>query len=144
MPDEEMNQQAKKKYKILWVKDLVGKCLLLTQGQPTKQNQFSVQYCHAFTHTFSSGSVVKNPLANAGDAGSIPREGNGNPLQYSCLGNPMDRGACPWGRKRVRRNLATKRQQFCFSFLLFHYVLFNVPLIFLLFYLFRQNCLKDN
>ena len=45
------------------------------------------------------GSVVKNPLANAGDPGSIPGtgrspgEGNGNPLQYSCLGNPMDRGA---------------------------------------------------
>ena len=45
------------------------------------------------------GSVVKNPPANAGDLGSIlgsgrsPGEGNGNPLQYSCLGNPMDRGA---------------------------------------------------
>ena len=44
-------------------------------------------------------SVVKNPPANAGDAVSIPGlgrspgEGNGNPLQYSCLGNPMDRGA---------------------------------------------------
>ena len=43
-------------------------------------------------------SVVKNPPANAGDAGSIPGsgrspgEGNGNPLQYPCLGNPMDRG----------------------------------------------------
>ena len=48
-------------------------------------------------------SVVKNPHANAGDTrdiGSIPGEGNGNPLQYSCLGNPMDRGACsPWGGK---------------------------------------------
>ena len=48
---------------------------------------------------FPGDSVVKNPLANAGDAGSIPgsgkfpREGNGNPLQYSCLENPMDRGA---------------------------------------------------
>ena len=45
------------------------------------------------------GSVVKNPPANAGDAGLIsalgrcPGEGNDNPLQYSCLGNPMDRGA---------------------------------------------------
>ena len=45
------------------------------------------------------GSVVKNPPANAGDLGSIlgsgrsPGEGNGNPLQYSCLGNPKDRGA---------------------------------------------------
>ena len=37
--------------------------------------------------------MVKNPPANAGDVGSIPGEGNGSPLQYSCLGNPMDRGA---------------------------------------------------
>jgi len=43
--------------------------------------------------------VVKNPPANAGDAHSIPGsgrspgEGNGNPLQYSCWDNPMDRGA---------------------------------------------------
>ena len=46
---------------------------------------------------FPGGSVVKNSPANAGDIGSIPGlgripgEGNGNPLQYSCLGNPMDR-----------------------------------------------------
>ena len=46
--------------------------------------------------------VVKNLIANAGDIrdvgsipglGSFPAEGNGNPLQYSCLENPMDRGA---------------------------------------------------
>ena len=48
---------------------------------------------------FPGGSVVKNLPANAGDMGLIPDlgispgEGNGNPLQYSCLGNPMDRGA---------------------------------------------------
>ena len=42
--------------------------------------------------------MVKNPLANSGDTGSIPGsgrspgEGNGNPFQYSCLKNPMDRG----------------------------------------------------
>ena len=48
---------------------------------------------------FPGGSVVDNPPDNSGDAGSIPGsgrspgEGNGNPLQYSCLGNPMDRGA---------------------------------------------------
>ena len=48
---------------------------------------------------FASGSVVKNAPANAGDAGLIPAsgrspgEGNGNPLQYSCLENPVDRGA---------------------------------------------------
>ena len=48
---------------------------------------------------FPGGSVVKNPPAHAGDLGSIPGsgrspgDGNGNPLQYSCLENPMDRGA---------------------------------------------------
>ena len=45
---------------------------------------------------FPGGSVVKNPLANAGDTTSILGsgrslgEGNGNPLQYSCLQNPTD------------------------------------------------------
>ena len=48
---------------------------------------------------FPGGSVVKNPLAGIGDVSSIPEserspgEENGNALQYSCLGNPMDRGA---------------------------------------------------
>ena len=48
---------------------------------------------------FLDGSVVKNSPANAGEAGSIPGsggspgEGNGNPFQYSCLENPVDRGA---------------------------------------------------
>ena len=57
---------------------------------------------------FPGGSVVKNPPANAGDVGLIPRqgrfpaEGNDDPVQHSCLGNPMDRGAwqagySPWG-----------------------------------------------
>ena len=47
---------------------------------------------------FSGGSVVKNPPTNVGDtgltpgSGRLPEEGNGNLLQYSCLGNPMDRG----------------------------------------------------
>ena len=47
---------------------------------------------------FPGGSVVKNLPANAGDLGSTPglrrspEEGTGNPLKYSCLGNPMDRG----------------------------------------------------
>ena len=48
---------------------------------------------------FPGGSVVKNLPANAGDVGSIPGlerspgEGKGNPLQYSCLENFMDRGS---------------------------------------------------
>ena len=51
---------------------------------------------------FPGGSVVKNLPANAGvhvanslQSGRSPRRGNDNPLQFSCLGNPMDRGA--WG-----------------------------------------------
>ena len=50
-------------------------------------------------HEMHVGSVVKNLLANAGEVGSVPGsgrlpgEGNGNPLKYSCLENPMDRGA---------------------------------------------------
>ena len=48
---------------------------------------------------FPGGSDSKEPACNAGDPGSIPGtrrspgESNGNPLQYSCLGNSMDRGA---------------------------------------------------
>ena len=62
----------------------------------------------------------KESGCNAGKAGPIPgsgrhsAEGNGNPLQYSCLGNPHGQrrlpGYCPWGHKRVRDNLATKQQ----------------------------------
>ena len=66
---------------------------------------------------FPGGSVVKNSPANAGDMGLItgparsPGEGNGNPLQYSCLRIPWTEesgGYCPWGHKRVGHNLATK------------------------------------
>ena len=48
---------------------------------------------------FPGGSVVKNPLVNARDTGLFPGSGrtsgeeNGSPLQYSCLGSPMDREA---------------------------------------------------
>ena len=49
---------------------------------------------------FPGVSAIKNSPANAGDVGSIPGsgrtpgKGKGNPLEYSCLGNPMERGAC--------------------------------------------------
>ena len=61
---------------------------------------------------FSSVSDGKASAYNTGDLGSVPGfgrspgEGNGNPLQYSCLENPMDRGS--WWVTRVRHNLATK------------------------------------
>ena len=55
-----------------------------------------------FSRDFPGGSVIKNLPANAGDSGDAvsipgsgisPERGNGNPLQYSCLKNSMDRGA---------------------------------------------------
>ena len=66
---------------------------------------------------FPGGSVSKESACNARDTGSISGlgrssgEGNGNQLQYSCLGKPMDRGA--WqgtaqGVSRVGHELATK------------------------------------
>ena len=67
---------------------------------------------------FPGGSAGKNPSANAGDMGSIldpgrsPGGGNGNPLQYSCLENSMDREAW-WATVHVvavRHNLAIKQQ----------------------------------
>ena len=68
-----------------------------------------------------TAQLVKESACKVGDRGLIPGwrrspgEGNGNPLQYSCLENPMDRG--PWqgtvyGITRVRHNLAIKLQQF--------------------------------
>ena len=68
---------------------------------------------------FPCSSVSKESACNAGDLGSIPEsgrslgEGNGNPLQYPCLGNSMDRGAwwaAAHGIARVRHNLVTKQQ----------------------------------
>ena len=63
---------------------------------------------------FPGGAVVENLPANAGDTGDTglvpdpgrsPGEGSGHPLQYSCLGNPVDRGAW-WsmGSQRVRHD----------------------------------------
>ena len=65
--------------------------------------------------------MVESLPANAGDMGSVPesggspRGGNDNPLQYSCLGNPMDRGAQQAAvhgvTKGIRHDLVTKLQQ---------------------------------
>ena len=78
--------------------------------------------------------MVKNPPASAGEVSLIPGllrsygEGNGNPLQYFCLGNPMDRGA--WqatvhgvarqfmGLQESQHDLVTKQQQARFKYFL--------------------------
>ena len=75
--------------------------------------------CYKLKLGFPGNSAVKNPPANAGDIGDVssipglgrpPGEGNGNPLQYSCLENPMVREA--WqatvhGVTRIGHDLAT-------------------------------------
>ena len=62
---------------------------------------------------FPGGSDGKESACNAGDLGSIPGlgrspgGGHGNPLQYSCLENPMDKGACgpqSIGSQRVKQD----------------------------------------
>ena len=73
--------------------------------------------------------VVKNPLASAGNirnTGLItglersPRGGNGNPLQYSCLGNPTDRAwqATAHSVTKSRTQLSDLRSQYYFSYIL--------------------------
>ena len=87
--------------------------------------------------------VVKNSPANAGDTrdtgsvpgwGRSPGEWNGNPLRYSCLGNPLDRGA--WhttvhGVARVENDWMTKQQQIFYSKYPFvHDWIVNDPLVY--------------
>ena len=68
---------------------------------------------------FPGGSVAKNMSANAGDSGLIPGlgrssgEGNGKPLHYSCLENPIDRGAWRATVHRVAKSRAQLNTHAC-------------------------------
>ena len=75
-------------------------CLLGRWRLPENCTYLADVWCDLLSvQGFLGGSGIKNPPANAGDMGLIPGwgrfsgGGNGNPLQYSYLGNPMDRGA---------------------------------------------------
>ena len=81
------------------------------------EEQLRENICTIYT-SFPGGSDGKESTYDVGDLGLIPGlgrshgEGNGNPLQYSCLENPMDRGA--WQATahraaRIRHNLAAER-----------------------------------
>ena len=104
---------------------MVRKCLL------SNYEWFSVPVF--IVRGFSGGSVGKESTCNAGDLGLIsgfgrsPREGNGSPLKYSCLRNPINRGAW-WakfhGLPIVGCNLVTKHQQHLFVHLLFLFIIF--------------------
>ena len=81
-----------------------------------------LQYCVSFRYTsFPGSSEVKASGCNAGDLGSIPGlgrlpgEGNGNPLQYSCLENPMDGGAW-WATVHGVAKSRTLLNNFTFTF----------------------------
>ena len=79
---------------------------------------------------FPGGSVVKNPPAGDADlipeSGRSPPEGNGNPLQYSCLGNPMERGAW-WaivcGLQKSQTQLSDWAHSICMSMLFSQFIL---------------------
>ena len=72
-------------------------------------------YLFLYRSSFPGGSVIKNPPANAEDVGSVPELGrslgerNGNPLCFSCLENPMDKGA--WWATVHWVTRVTKQQQ---------------------------------
>ena len=88
----------------------------------------------------ASGSVSR--------LGRSPGRGNGNPLQYSCLGNPVDRGALQvkiHGISRVRHDLVTKQQQVLVNKILCSIETFSlameVSIIQLIMYIRIQMCL---
>ena len=72
---------------------------MLEQESPYQKGEVSIWDLMDLPGGFPGSSVVKNSLYKAGDTGSIPgwgrspAEGNGNPLQYPCLGSPVNRGA---------------------------------------------------
>ena len=81
---------------------------------------------------FPGGPEVKASASNVGDPGSIPGsgrspgEGNGNPLQYSCLENPMDGGAW-WATVRRFAKSRTRLSDFTFMFFSLHYAVSEAP-----------------
>ena len=89
---------------------MVTHCSILAWRSPRTEEPGGLQSVHGvaesdktkrllLSHDFPGGSDGKESACNVGDLGSIPQLGrspggrHGNPLQYSCLENPMDRGA---------------------------------------------------
>ena len=94
---------------------------------------------------FPGGSEGKVSACNAGDLGSIPglgrspREGNSNPLQYSCLENPMD-GRAWWATVHGVRKSWTQLSDFTFIFFLHALSLFCITIFFFVFLLKYPLC----
>ena len=89
-------------------------------GRFTSAKLFERKEFYGINSCFSGGSEVKESAFNVGDLGSIPGlgrspgEGNGNPLQYSCLENPMDRGAW-WATVHGVTKSRTRLSDFTFT-----------------------------
>ena len=104
---------------IPWIEELEGGQSMGSQKSRTRWHDLATKQQHG---VLTQGAlVVKNPPSNAegvGDAGSIPGSGrsfspgeeNGNPLQYSCLENPMDRGAWQATVNRVAKSQTWLKQ----------------------------------
>ena len=94
------------------------------RGWIERRNRHKGNLDHPWLHSFPDVSDSKDSVCNVGDLGVIPGwgrsagEGNGYPLQCSCLENSMDRGAwqgySPWGHKRVRHGWVTNTFTFHF------------------------------
>ena len=99
-------------WKIPWMEE---RCRLQSMGSQRVRHDWVTLLYFTFTipiTIFPGGSDGKASAYNAGDPSSIPGLGRSlgeeheNPLQYFCLGNPMDRGAWSMELQRVRRDLA--------------------------------------
>ena len=108
-------------------------------------NRFSISqtvYCDIIQSNkgLPGGSEIKASACNAGDLGSVPGsgrssgEGNGNPLQYYCLENPMDRGTWQATVHGMAKS-QTRLSDFTFTFTFFHRVIKE--------HLVRKNFIKE-
>ena len=114
---------------------------------------YQLMFDITFNMGFRSGSVVKNLPTNSRDTSSIPGsgrfpgEGHGNPLQYCCLGNPMDREACWATLHGIKKELDTAERLNNNSTVRLHYFFFffsaETPTLALLRYACMLSCFSS-
>ena len=110
-------------WKIQWMEE---PGVLQSMGSQRVRHDWVIELNWSFSESFPGGLDGKASACNAGDPGLIPGlgrspgEGNGNPLQYSCLENSMDRGAW-WATVHGVSKSRTWLSYFTFTFKLFKY-----------------------
>ena len=121
----------------------------MTCARSHSQHVKVISYAHLFNTILGSqvALVVKNPPASAGDvrdSGSIsgsgrsPGGGHGNPLQYSCLENPMDRGVRQATVHRAAQSATTEATQYTQTITMLWFFFFST--LFLMFCCYKQSC----